>query len=93
MQFKIGNFNYRTKEINAIEAFAMRTRLVFDDFDSSMEAINLVLEHLEVEVAGQWLPVKEKGKNNYLPDALTKDFNGVKELVTKYLNEYFKPLF
>jgi hypothetical protein len=93
MEFQIGKYKYRTKELNAVEAFAMRTRLVFDDFDGSLEAINLVLEHLEVEIAGQWLPVKEKGKEIYYPDVLLKDYAGVRELVTRYLNDYFKPLF
>ena len=73
MEFQIGKYKYRTKELNAVEAFAMRTRLVFDDFDGSLEAINLVLEHLEVEIAGQWLPVKEKGKEMGLSIRLQRE--------------------
>ena len=82
------DFNFRVKELNAIDAFALRLQLKFNDYETAKRATALILSNLEVEIKGNWLPVKEG--DSYYPVEIANDANAIDELCSKFLISFSK---
>ena len=95
MEFKIKSLDndFRIMNMNAIEALALRSVLDFDNFDTTLNMLNIIIEHIEVRLEDKWLPVKEKGKDIFYPNEIENNVFALNELVDVFLNDYFKPLF
>lgn len=89
-EFKIKDYTFRIKEMNAIEALAFKTQINFDSFNNALELYNLVLERIEVKCGEKWLPVKDG--NIYYPNEIEKDIKSINEILNNFL-EYLKELF
>lgn len=83
---------FRIKQMNAIELLSLRPQLSFEDYDSTYTLYNLLLEKLEVEINGKWLPVKEKGRDIYYPKNIENDFETLEKLTT-FMLDYLKQVF
>lgn len=95
MEFKIkslGN-DFRIKKMNALEALALRNVIDFDDFETTLKMLNVIVEHIEVKCEDTWLPVKETGRDVFFPVGIEDNMLALNELVNVFLNDYFKPLF
>lgn len=84
---------YRIRKMNAIEALALRSASDMKSVAGAKQFFNDVLERLEVQANEQWLPVKQEGKNVYLPDGIQDDFTGVQTLVEFFMKEFLTPFF
>ena len=93
--FKIANYEqyFRIKPMNAIETLAIRTQISLKDMRSAMKFYTTILEHIEVEIGGKWLPVKTEGREIYYPDGIENDVAAVDELMQYFTKEYLEPVF
>lgn len=81
---------FRIKQMNAIELFALRTQIDFENFDHAVDTLNMVLEHIEVQCDETWFTVKDR--NTYLPLGIDNDFNAIDEIFNIFMKE-FKAVF
>ena len=95
MEFKIKSLenDFRIKKMNALEALALRNVMDFDDFETTLKMLNAVVEHIEVKCKDTWLPVKETGRDVFLPVGIEDNVLALNELVNVFLKDYLKPLF
>ena len=93
--FTIANYEqyFRIKPMNAIETLAIRTQISLKDMRSAMKFYTTILEHIEVEIGGKWLPVKTEGREIYYPDGIENDVRAVDELMQYFTKEYLEPVF
>lgn len=89
---KINGNEYRIKTMNAIELMALRSQIDFDDYEKVLKMYEIMLEKLEVEINGKWLPVKTPGTNIYIPSGLENDVETTEKLIM-YVMEYVKSVF
>lgn len=94
-EFKIKDYEYmfRIKDMNAIEALALRAQISNDSFEKTVHFFNLVLEHIEVEFNGKWMPVKTKDMEVYYPAGIERNMNAIQELIEHFTVDFLKPLF
>lgn len=86
--------NFRVAKMNAIEALAFRNMIAdTESFDKYVTFFDTILEKIEVEVNGQWLPVKEKNRNIYYPSGIEDDYQAIQELVAYFINTFLKAVF
>ena len=95
MEFKIKSLenDFRIKKMNALEALALRNVIDFDNFETTLKMLNVVVEHIEVKCGDNWLPVKETGRDIFFPIGIEENVLALNEIVNVFLNDYFKPLF
>ena len=95
MEFKIKSLenDFRIKKMNALEALALRNVIDFDNFETTLKMLNVVVEHVEVKCGDNWLPVKETGRDIFFPVGIEENVLALNEIVNVFLNDYFKPLF
>lgn len=86
-------FEFRFMKLPATELLALQTQLNFDEFEKAKFATKYILEHTEVEVAGQWLPVKEKNREVYYPQHIDENITALNSILTMFLTNVIKPLF
>lgn len=91
-EFKVKDFVYRIKKMNAIELLALQSQIGFSNMQAAKDCYNIMLENIEVKVKDVFLPVKEEGKNIYLPNDIENDIESVQELI-KHMIEYLKEVF
>lgn len=84
---------YRIRKMNAIEALALRSASDMKSVAGAKQFFTDVLERMEVQANDKWLPVKQEGKNVYLPDGIQDDFDGVQTLVQFFMKEFLTPFF
>lgn len=87
------NNEFRVKKISPTTLLALQVTLDFNDLSKTQSLMNFILEHIEVNINGQWVQFKEIGRDVYYPVGIEKDLSFLTELVTKFLNDYLKPLF
>lgn len=94
-EFKIEgyDFTFRIKTMNAIEAFAIQSQFDFRDLKRATNLINVVLEHIEIKVKDQWLPVKMEGRNVFVPESIESDVHLLRELMNFFSDKYLDGLF
>ena len=93
--FKIANYEqyFRIKKMNAIELLGIRSQIDFNNLDSAIEFFKIALEHIEVKIGNDWVPVKMKNREVYLPDGLENDVMAVNELTNYITKEFLMPVF
>lgn len=86
-EFKLSSFSqsFRIKKMNAIEIFAMKTQIDFDNFNNAMNTFNLILENVEVKLDDTWLPVKEH--SNYYPLGIENDIIAIDEISAEFMKQ------
>lgn len=89
---KINGNEYRIKTMNAIELMALRSQIDFDNYEKVLKMYEIMLEKLEVEVNGKWLPVKTPGTKIYVPSGLENDVDTTEKLIM-FVMEYVKSVF
>lgn len=95
MEFKIDgrNENFRIKEIAPTRLLALRTVIDLDDLDQTDKLYEFIFENVEIEIQGQWMPVKEKNRQIYWPADLKNDLNSLQQISSHFLNDFLKPVF
>lgn len=90
-EFRVGNFNYRIKKMNAIQLLALRSSMNFDDSDKLQACFERFLENIEVQVKDdKWLQVKQG--NDYYPANIEEDIDAIQELIHNFV-KYIKSVF
>lgn len=84
---------FRIAKISPVELLALQMQIDFSNLQLTVTLFSYILEHIEVEISKQWVPVKEKNRDVYMPVDLENDFLSLRELVFYFLNSYMKPLF
>lgn len=94
-EFRIKSYDgeFRIKKMNAIELLGIRSQIDFDNLDSAIEFFKIALEHIEVKIGNDWVPVKMKNREVYLPDGLENDIMAVNELTNYFTKEFLMPVF
>lgn len=94
-EFKIksSTFDFRVKNMNAIEILAMRTQLNNKTLDDAIKSFKSILECIEVKCDVTWIPAKMKDREVYFPDGLENDINVVNELLEYFMGTYLKSVF
>lgn len=93
--FKIEGYDYefRPKKINAIEMLAFQTQMGLENMDQATKVFNTILEYIEVNAEGKWLPVKTKGMDLFFPMEIETNYDLVKNLVKYFSDNILKPVF
>ena len=84
---------YRFKDISPLKMLALQTSIDFDNMDKMEKLYAFILENTEVNIAGTWTQVKEKGRDVYYPINFDKEVNAMMEICVTFLNEVLKPVF
>lgn len=84
---------FRFKDISPVKMLALQTNIDFDDMDKTEKLYGFILENTEVNIAGTWTQVKEKGRDVYYPVGFDKELDAMMEICVKFLNEVVKPVF
>lgn len=94
-EFRITSYDcqFRIKKLNAIEALALRSQIDFSSSESVQTLYYQILEKIECNIAGQWLPVKERGQDVFYPAGIEYNVEAVQELIKFFINDYLTPLF
>lgn len=96
-EFKIDQYDYqfRVKKMNAIQFLALRSQINFDNYEATTKFYEVLLNNIEVEFNGQWLPVREEIKNqvNYYPAGIEDNIDAVRALINYFMGEVLKPIF
>lgn len=77
--------NFREGQVSPVDLLAIATQVDLDDFKKNKTLIAFALEHLECEVDGKWFPVKQPGREVYMPFNLERNYRALNELVQWYL--------
>lgn len=88
MEFNIESLpgiTFREAQVSPIDLLAIATQVDFDEYKKSKELIQFALEHLECEVEGKYFPVKQAGREVYMPFGIERKFKALNELVQWYL--------
>lgn len=95
MEFKISSLNYdfRVKKMNAIEVLAIRTHLVNETIDDTINFFYEVLERIEVKFEDKWLPVKIKNVTQLTPTMLNEDIIALREIIDFFIKTYLRTVF
>lgn len=93
MTIQVKGHEFRVKKMNAIEALALKMSSNLKTVESAQTFFNAALERLEVNAGEQWLPVKQKDRDVFLPDGIQNDIDAVQELVEFFLKEFMQPFF
>ena len=88
----IDDKEFRIKKMNAIELLALRTQLSFNNFDEALNTYSTLMENLEYNFNGKWLPVKEKNRNIFYPNGIEEDIVSIDKML-QYVLAYFKEVF
>lgn len=95
-EFKIKSrpdLKLRVGKISALDMLALNTHVDFNDMSIMKDVYEFILTHVEVELAGVWVTVKEKGKEIYMPENIESDLVALQEIVMYFLVNVLKPLF
>lgn len=94
-EFKINSCTqtFRIMRMSMIEVLALQSIMDTDNMDKLVQCYSFILEHIEVNIADRWVPVKEKGKDIYYPVNIQEDAIAQFELIRYVLTEFIKPLF
>ena len=87
---------FRPKKMNAIELLALRSQIDFDSFEATQHLYELILNNIEVEFNGQWLPVREVNRNknvDYYPNGIDENVDAISELIKYFMKEVLTPVF
>lgn len=85
------DYEFRVKELNAIEVLAFRTQLDFENVDAAVQFFNEVLRRIEVKAGENWIACEENGV--YYPAGLDKDDHLAHELIAYFMKNFIKPVF
>lgn len=89
---QIRQFTYRIKSMNALEVLALKTCVDFDNYESTLNMYNVLLDKIEVQIIDKWLTVKEKDSNVFCPAEAEHDIDLLQELIT-FIMEYIQQVF
>lgn len=78
--------NFREAYVSPVDLLAIGTQVDFDAFQKTKELFNFALEHIECEVNGKWLPVKQSGRDVYMPFGIDKNLKALNELCHWYMD-------
>lgn len=81
---------FKIKKMNAVELLALRSQIDFEDYNTTKNLYNILLENMEVKINEKWLPVKEG--NNFYPKSIEDDVEAIDKLIQYFMN-YLKELF
>lgn len=82
---------FRIGKISPVEILALQTQIDFNSLEQTTTTFDFILEHIEVNLVGQW--VKVKNKNLYMPVDIENDLQALQQLVVYFLTDYLAPLF
>lgn len=90
----VGKHEFRIKKMNAIEALALRTSSSMKTVESTQSFFNECLERIEVKATeDKWVPVKQKGRDVFLPGGIENDGDAIQQLIEMFMQEFAKPFF
>ena len=84
---------FRIRRIAPTTLLALQVTLDLNDLTKTQSLMSFIFENLDVNINGEWINFKEKGREVYYPIGIEKNLNTLTLLATKFLNEYLKPLF
>lgn len=90
------DYTFRVKKMRAVEINAMKLYFDPDDINKLIVCQDYALQHLEVNIKGQWLPVEKVEKNGeftYWPGNLEDDDTAIQELFKWFLNNVVYAVF
>lgn len=77
---------FRIRKLNAIEIFALRSQIDFDNYKTTKDSVELMLENLEVKLGDNWLKVKDG--DIYYPNGIEENYDAIDELVRVFLKKF-----
>lgn len=92
-QFKVGSLDLRPKMMSATEMLGLESVIETGDADKAQRMYETILEKIEVEIAGVWVPLKEKGVDVYHPANLAEEPATLYKIATAFLTKVLFPVF
>lgn len=96
VEFKIknrANNEFKFAGITAPELLSINTKINFDDGAQDENVFTWVLEHTQVKIGNDWLPVKEKGMDAYYPVDIEEDIISLYQIFTEFVHIVVMPVF
>lgn len=84
---------FRSTKVKPLDMLALQTQINFDDMIKTKELFKFALEHLEVKVLDQWIPVKEPNKEVYYPIGIEDNYKALKSLIEWFIENVVRPVF
>lgn len=79
------DLEFRTAFKSGIELLSFKMTMGFDSIEGTTDGLNWLLERVEVNIGGKWLPIKEPGMEVYYPDNLGNDLVALMEIAFQML--------
>lgn len=94
-EFKLecSDLNFRLRQMNAIELLALRSTMSNKSFADAKTSFNTLLEMVEVQFDGQWMPVKEQNAEVYFPAGIENDVDVISSLIQYIMSTFILPVF
>ena len=84
---------FRFKQISPVKLLAIQSIVDFNNFEKSEKLYSFILENTEVNVAGTWLNVKEKGRDVYFPQGIEKEMQVFMDIAVQFVKDVITPVF
>ena len=93
VEFELQGLKFRPKNMSPGEVLGLEAVVQLTDADKATTMFNTIMEKTEVEIAGVWVPLKEKGVEVYHPDNIKDDIHLLYDVCTTFMLTVIKPLF
>lgn len=84
---------FREMKVSPVDILALSTQVDFEQFSKTKELIQFSLEHVEVQIGDQWFPVKQPGRDVYMPIGLEKKFGAMNQICNWYMDNVVGEVF
>ena len=85
-EFKVKDFTFRVKKMNAIELLALRSQISFNSFADTQNCYNEILMKTEVKIKNDdWQQVKQG--NDFYPAGAEDDVELIEEIINNVLEQ------
>lgn len=83
----------RPMKLQPTEVLALYYTQGFENLEKAKTTIDFILEHCEVNIENKWFPVKEKGKDIYMPINLGSNIKAINEIFMYFIEEILGKVF
>ncbi len=94
-EFRINERNekFRVGYISPVETLSVSVIFDFDNLEKTESLVQFCLEHVEVFIGNEWIPLKTKNKEIYMPIGIEKDIRALNAIFDYMLKNIMEVVF
>lgn len=84
---------FRFTYMSPIDICVFASNFDLENYKTSREMFNYAVEHAEVCINEQWMKVKQKGRDVFMPNGMEANINALLHVVDAFVEKYIMPVF